>query len=347
MPRWFALVLGLLLFGAACGQGSGGTPDTGGTQGASVTLRLGYFTNLTHATALIGVKKGIFEGAAGPSVKFEYKTFNAGPQAVEALFADALDAAYVGPNPAINAFTQSNGQAIRIISGATSGGAFLVVKPGIDSAAELKGKKLATPQRGNTQDVALRAWLDSKDLRTDLSGGGDVSVFPQENAQTLETFRSGDIDGAWVPEPWASRMIVEAGGKVLVDERDLWPDGKYVTTHVIVRTEFREDHPEAVEALLRAQMEANDFLNSNSEEAKGVAGQALVELTGKGLARPVLDAAWKNLTFTNDPIASTLKRSASEAKKLDLLEKADIDGIYDLSILNKLLTAAGKPKVKA
>ena len=154
------------------------------------------------------------------------------------MFADAIDITFIGPNPAINAYAKSNGEAVRVISGSTSGGAFLVVRPDINTAQDLKGKKIATPSLGNTQDVALRAWLKSNGLATDTAGGGDVSVVPQENAQTLETFIAGTIDGAWVPEPWATRLIQDGGAKVLVDERDLWPDGKYVTTHLLVATKF-------------------------------------------------------------------------------------------------------------
>jgi NitT/TauT family transport system substrate-binding protein len=315
--------------------------------GEDVTLRLGYFPNLTHATALVGVSKGIFARDLGPKIHLEVKTFNAGPAAVEALFSDALDAAYIGPNPAINAFAKSKGEAIRIISGVTSGGAFLVVKPSINSAAGLKGRKVASPQLGNTQDVGLRNWLSSQGLKTDAQGGGDVSVVPQENAQTLDTFKTGTIDGAWVPEPWATRLILEGGGKVLVDERDLWPDGKYVTTHLIVRTAFLKQHPGAVEALLKGQIEANDYVNAHPVEAQSVVNDAIYNLTGKKLSGPVIANAWKSLAFTDDPIASSLRRSASAAESLGLLEKVDLKGIYDLSILNRLLKEQGKEEVSS
>lgn len=333
----------LLLVTGACGD-SGSQGNRGKAE--PLRLRLGYFPNLTHATALVGMEKGIYTRAVGPDVKIDFRQFNAGPQTVEAIFAGALDAAYMGPSPAINAFVQSQGEAIRVISGATSGGAFLVVKPDISGPQDLHGKKLASPQRGNTQDVALRAWLGSQGLKSDLSGGGDVSVLPQENAQTLETFLAGAIDGAWVPEPWASRMVIEAGAKVLVDERDLWPGRQYVTTHLVARTAFLEEHPEAVEGLLRGQIEANDFINANQEEARDLARSAVARITGKQLPKPVIDAAWANLTFTNDPVASTLRRSAIEAEKLGFLEDVDLEGIYDLSILNRLLSEAGKPEVK-
>jgi NitT/TauT family transport system substrate-binding protein len=189
---------------------------------APPVLRLGYFANVTHAPA-IWRRAGLPAEALGPGVKLELRTFNAGPEAVEAIFSDALDISYIGPNPAINAFAQSGGEAIRIVAGATSGGAALVVNPKISAPAQLKGTRLATPQRGNTQDVALRAWLAENGLASDLEGGGDVSILPQANAQTLETFRAGEIQGAWVPEPWATRLVLEGGGSVLVDERTLWP----------------------------------------------------------------------------------------------------------------------------
>ncbi|HJV09197.1 MAG TPA: ABC transporter substrate-binding protein, partial [Acidimicrobiales bacterium] len=246
----------------------------------------------------------------------------------------------------INAYAQSGGEAIRIISGATSGGASLVVKQGINSPADLKGKKLATPQRGGTQDVALRQWLKTNNLKADLEGGGEVSITPQENAQTLETFRGGQIDGAWVPEPWATRLVQEGGGKVLVDERTLWPGGKFVTTHLIVRTKFLKEHPDAVRRLIEGQIQANDLVNSNPAEGQRLVNQAITTITGRGIAPAVLEASWKNLEFTNDPIAPSLTASADHAREVGLLEKVDLKGIYDLSVLNKALAAANQPEVK-
>ena len=252
--RLLLALLALALLGAACGDDGGSaeaqTTDTETDAAEPVTLRLGYFPNISHATVLVGVEQGLFEEALGNNVTFETTTFNAGPEAIEALFADALDASYIGPNPAINAYAQSDGEAIRIVSGATSGGAFLVVRDGIDAPEDLAGTVLASPQLANTQDVALRAWLKEEGYETDESGGGDVSIRPQANADTLAAFQAGDIDGAWEPEPWATRLVQEGGGHVLVDERDLWPDGAYVTTHLIVRTEFLNDHPDVVKQLL-------------------------------------------------------------------------------------------------
>src|SRR2546423_2923814 len=259
-PSLLALVAGIALVAAACGSGGGSAATTTSAKERDpVTLKLGYFPNVTHASAIVGVEGSFFQKALGTD-KLKTSIFNAGPAATEALFSGAVDATYIGPNPSINAYSQSNGAAVRIISGATSGGAFLVVKPDINSANDLRGKKVATPQLGNTQDVALRTWLSGQGLKTDTNGGGDVSVTPQENSQTLQTFKQGVIAGAWVPEPWATRLVQQAGGKVLVDERDLWPGGEFGTTQLIVRTQFLKDHPDVVKELLEGQVQANDFI---------------------------------------------------------------------------------------
>lgn len=314
---------------------------------ATVTMRLGYFPNLTHATAIAGVEKGFFAEALGPD-KLKVSTFSAGPSAVEALFSGGLDASYLGPNPAINAFQRSKGTAIRIISGATSGGAFLVVKPGIADAAALRGRKVASPQLGGTQDVALRSWLGDNGLKTNASGGdNDVSIVPQENAQTLEAFKLGQIDGAWVPEPWATRLVQEGGGKVLVDEATLWPEGQFVTTHLIVRTEFLKDHPATVRRLLAGQIRATEFVNEEPAAAQTVVNAGIEKITGRRLKDEVIRAAWENLEFTNDPIPSSLPTSAEHAEAVGLLEQVDLDGIYDLKLLNEVLQEAGKERISS
>ncbi|MGH9023845.1 MAG: ABC transporter substrate-binding protein [Acidimicrobiia bacterium] len=348
------VVAGLLaLVTAACGSPSKsdsaakGSPGVDGVDAPAVELRLGYFPNVTHAAAVAGVEKGIFTEALGSDVTLKPATFNAGPAAIEALFSGALDATYIGPNPAINAFAKSDGRAIRIIAGATSGGAFLVVNPKITKASDLKGKKLATPQLGNTQDVALRAWLADQGFKTNLQGGGDVSVVPQENAQILEQFKSGAISGAWVPEPWATRLVQEGNGKVFVDERTLWPGGQFVTTHLIVRTEFLKEHPQAVEKLLIGHLKATEFVNREPAEAQTVVNAGIERITSKAIPQPVIAAAWNNLSFTFDPVASSLKKGAADAKTIGLLDAdTKLDGIYDLAMLNKLLAASGQAEVK-
>ncbi|HSH60451.1 MAG TPA: ABC transporter substrate-binding protein [Acidimicrobiales bacterium] len=337
--------LGALWLVAATACGAGDSAASSGGPEAPVTVRLGHFANVTHATAIVGVEKGIF-ALSLEADKLDVKTFNAGPAAVEALLSGGLDAAYIGPNPAINAFVKSDGKAVRIVSGATSGGAALVVKPTVTDPGGLRGKKVASPQLGGTQDVALRRWLAANGLKTTLLGGGEVSVVPQENAQTLETFKAGQIEGAWVPEPWASRLVQEGGGKVLVDERELWPDGRFVTTHLVVRTEFLKDHPAAVRRLLNGQVAANRFIAEQPDEAKLLVNQGITRITGKGLPTAVIDSAWKNLSFTNDPIAASLATSARHATEVRLLPKADLDGIYDLTLLNEVLPTANQPEVK-
>jgi len=309
-----------------------------------VTLRLGYFANLTHATAVAGIEKGIYAEALRPD-KLVLQSFNAGPAAVEALFANGIDAAYIGPNPAINAFSRSHGEAARIISGATSGGAFLVVKPTVNQPSDLKGRRIASPQLGGTQDVALRVWLDDHGLKPDSSGG--ASVVPQKNAQTLEAFKTGGIEGAWVPEPWATRLVQEAGGKVLLDERTLWPGGQFVTANLVVRPSFLTRHPATVKRLLEAQVAANAFVNESPDEAQRLANQGIERITGKKLSPRVITSAWKNLTFTNDPLTSALAKSATDAERVGLLKKVDLRGIYDLSILDEVLKATGRQPVPA
>jgi NitT/TauT family transport system substrate-binding protein len=299
-------------------------------------LRLGYFANVTHASAVYGVGSGVYAKALG-STKLKTQIFNAGPAAVEAIFGGSLDAAYLGPNPAINAFVKSRGEAVRIVAGATSGGASLVVAPGITSPAQLRGKIVADPQTGGTQDVALRTWLAGQGFKTDERGAGPVTIRAQENAQTLQEFQAGRIAGAWVPEPWASRLVLEGGGKVLVDEKSLWPEGKFVTTHLIVRTQFLREHPQTVEALLRGQVEADKQITADKSQAEQVVNAQLKQLTGKALKPATIDRAFSEITVTEDPLAATLKTSAAHGVATGLVKQADLAGIYDLTLLRQVL----------
>lgn len=320
--------------------------DDAGKDGGSgpVTLRLGYFPNLTHAQALVGVEKGIFEEKLGSNVKLEKKFFNAGPAAIEALFSGAIDATYIGPNPTINGYVKSKGQALRVIAGGASGGVALVVKPGINGVADLKGKKIATPQLGNTQDVALRFWLKQNGLSAPKEGNGDVKVIPQENSVTIETFGSGAIDGAWVPEPNVSRLV-GLGGKVLIDERDLWPDKKFVITNLIVSKKFLDAHPDVVKKLLEGHVAATDFVVNKPDEAQQAVSDHIGKLSGKPLDLKLIKTAWPAIEFINDPIASSLKTGVDHAVEVGLLQKPSLDGLYDLKLLNEVLKAQGKPEV--
>lgn len=313
--------------------------------GRGDVVRLGYFANITHGTALVGVHAGIFQAHLGQAVALRTTVFKSGGEVISALFSGAIDASYIGSTPAINGFAKSGGKALRIIAGATSGGAFLVVRPDV-VIDELRGKKLATPALGNTQDVALRAWLKDHQLSADDSGGGDVSILPQDNATTLTAFKAGEIDGAWVPEPWATRLVQEGGGKVLIDERDLWPQGRFVSTQLIVATAFLDAHPDLVKRLLAGHVATTDHINDHTVDAQRSANDEIEAITGKRLDNAVLDAAWRSLTFTVDPIAASLRRAATQTIAVGFLEPFDLAGIYRLEPLNEVLAAAGESTVR-
>ena len=321
------------------------TTGGGGGGGDPTTVRLGYFPNLTHAGAIIGVESGIYEDALGDNT-LETSTFSDGTEATEALLAGAIDATFIGPNPAINAFAQSNGEAVRVVAGATSGGAALVTTPDITAPEQLEGTTLSSPSLGNTQDVALRAYLADQGFETDEEGGGDVSIQPQENADTLRTFQSGEIDGAWVPEPWATRLVQEGGGEILVDERDLWPDGQFVTTHLLVRRDYLEENPEVIRSLLEGHVEATQLASDDPEQAQSLVNQGIEAITGEAIPEDVIATAYGNLEFTVDPIASSLRKSASDAEELGLLDPVELEGIYDLSLLNEVLAEAEQEPVE-
>ena len=307
---------------------------------SSVTkIRVGYFPNLTHSQALIGISRGDFAKALGPSIAIDAKQFNAGPSAIEALFAGQLDLTYIGPNPAITGYVRSKGAALRVVAGATSGGAGLVVRPeaGIRSAADLSGKRIASPQLANTQDIALRAYLVANGLRP-TEKGGTVQVIPTDNPSILDLFRRGDIDGAWVPEPWTSRLIVDGGGTLFLDERNLWPDGDFATAIVIVSKPFLDNHPDLVKAWLRAHVAVTEWELSHPDEAKALANEQIRLSTGKPLSSAVLDGAWSRQRVTYDPIGSSIAQSAKAAFAAGFLdEEPDLSNLVDLTLLNQVL----------
>ncbi|MYZ36736.1 aliphatic sulfonate ABC transporter substrate-binding protein [Streptomyces sp. MnatMP-M17] len=337
---------------ASCGYGSDSdkasdkaAPAATGKALSADTVKIGYFPNLTHATALVGIQEGLFQKELG-GTKVAPSTFNAGPSEIEALNAGSIDIGFIGPSPAINGYTQTGGKSLRIIGGSASGGVKLVVNPAkIKTLDDIKGKKIATPQLGNTQDVAFLNWISEKGWKVDAqSGKGDVSVVRTDNKITPDAYKAGSIDGAWVPEPTASKLVAE-GAKELLNESDLWPDKKFVITNIIVSQKFLGDHPDVVEAVLRASVKTNEWINANDAQAKASANEALKTLSGKALPPEVLDPAWESIEIINDPLAATLQAEADHAVKAGLLEKPDLAGIYDLRPLNKVLTAAGEPEV--
>lgn len=341
VPAFAAASLLALL--TACSTASGSPSDDATTDAAAAPtgtpadeLRLGYFANVTHSPALVGVANGTFEEALGDTV-LSVQVFNAGPSAIEALNAGAIDATFIGPNPAINGFIQSQGESLRIVSGSTSGGAQFVVQPDITGPEDLVGTTLASPQLGGTQDVALRTWLTENDLENSISGDGDVTITPTENAQTLQLFQDGQIQGAWVPEPWASRLVIDAGGTVLVDEKDLWENGEFLTTHLIVSADYLAEHPQTVEALIRGELAAIDWINSHPDEAPALVNEEIEAETGKPLSDAVLARAFENVTFTYDPLAGTLEQLLADGVTAGTTQDASLDGIYDLRLLNTVL----------
>ncbi|EMY35269.1 aliphatic sulfonates family ABC transporter periplasmic ligand-binding protein [Arthrobacter crystallopoietes BAB-32] len=349
---WLAVILAAAIAGtsaaafAASGNGSRTEAETAADAPAS-ELRLGYFGNVTHAPALAGVQNGFLAERlrAQGGTKLSTQVFNAGPAAIEALNAGAIDAAYLGPNPAINSFVQSGGESISVIAGATAGGAQLVAKPEIVSGTQLKDKVLATPQLGGTQDVALRAYLRSQGLSFGPDDG-DVTINPTENAQTLKLFQDGKLDGAWLPEPWASRLVLEAGAKVLVDEADLWDGtlagkpGQFSTTVLVVNREFAAAHPQAVDALLQGHVDAIGWLNdAPAGEQAAVVNAGLKEAAGAALPENVVTRALGNIEFTPDPLAGSYPKLLQDGVDAGLSKPADLTGLFDLAALNRILAA--------
>jgi NitT/TauT family transport system substrate-binding protein len=327
-------------------SGSPGTPAASGAAPAPVTLRLGFLVNITHAPALVGIQEGFFKKELGSSVTLQLTPFSSGTQESTALLAGQLDAAYVGPNPAIKAWQTSGGKLIKVISGAASGGAELVVKNSITSAAQLKGQSLATPSLGNTQDVALRYWLKQHGMTATATGGGDVSVKPvSPNSAAVLQFKSGQIGGGWEPAPYDIEMVQD-GGHALVNEASLWPGGQFVTTNLVVTQAFLAAHPSVVNGLLKGQIDANNFIHQHTADAEAAANAELASATGKGLKPSVLAASFVQITFTNDPVASSLAADAQHATAVGLLAPvSNINGLYDVGPLNTLLAAAGEPQV--
>lgn len=342
--RLGALALATTFLLSGCAATVSTEPAT--DRGPAAELRLGYFDNVTHAAALVGLTNGFFTAALGDTT-LSTQIFNAGPAAVEALSAGAIDAAYIGPSPAVNTFVQSGGQSAVIVAGAASGGAALVVRDGIDSAADLAGSILASPQLGNTQDIALRSWLGNEGYETNTTGGGDVTVAPTDNAQTLTLFQSGAIDGAWLPEPWVSRLVLEAGGHILVNEAELWPNGDFPTTVLLVRKAFLEEHPDTVRALLDGHVTAVDWLTQNPAEAGAVINEKLTSDTGKALADDVLDRALTEVQFNVDPLAVTFPVSLAEAVKAGTGKDGDLFGLFNVTLLNAVLAKRTEAPVSA
>lgn len=296
----------------------------------AVVVRLAHFPNITHAPALVGLSRGELQASVAPN-RTEVKVVNAGPEAMEALLANEIDIAFVGPSPAINTFIKSEGQALRVIAGACSGGASLVVAPGsgIGSLRDLTGKRVATPQLGNTQDISLRHFISREGL-SPFDKGGTVRIMPIKNPDILTQFKLGELDAAWVPEPWATRLVVEAGAKRLIDERDLWPNRSFPTTVIVVRTAFLNEHRELVDKIVRANAKVIEWMGAHPTDAKSIANLELKRLTGKELAAAVLDESWEHLDFMVDPQAQCFSSFLSAAVECGFIKNppASLEGLF-------------------
>jgi NitT/TauT family transport system substrate-binding protein len=309
-------------------------------------VRVGYFPNINHAQALIGQARRWFEPRLGTRV--EWKAFNAGPSAMEALLVGAIDLSYVGPNPAVNAYVRSQGAALRIVAGAASGGAALVVRrgAGIQAASDLQRKRIAAPELGNTQDVALRHWLTVQGLQP----GQSVKVLSMKNADIMTLFQRKELDAAWVPEPWVTRLLQEADGALLLDERDLWPEQKFPTAVLVVRSAFLREHRDTVKRWIEAHVELTEWIAAHPDEAKTLLNGVLAHVTGQPLPTHVLSEAFARLEITSDPVPTALLRAAHWARTLGYLptqksHPTDLNSLFELSLLNDILQQRGKAPI--
>jgi NitT/TauT family transport system substrate-binding protein len=288
-------------------------------------FRLGYFPNVTHGQALVGLDDGTLARALGG--RLEPRMFNAGPAAMEALLLGDLDATYVGPGPAVIAHLRSSGEGLRVVAGAVSGGAVLVVRDA-RSAADLAGKRVGSPQLGNTQDVALRTWLRAQGL-SDRGGRHGVEVTPLPNADLLSMFARGELAGAWVPEPWGARLVAEAGGRILVDERTLWEGGRFPTAVLVVSRRALERRPADVAALVRAHVELTRRWQRDPAGFGALANAAFGRRTGKPLPAAVLQDALSRLEPLEDPLAPELARMARDAQALGFAPRGEVAALVD------------------
>lgn len=314
---------------------------------AESPIRVGFFANMTHGQALIGKRRGEFEKKTGR--KIDWKIFNAGPSAMEAMLAGAIDIAYVGPNPAINAYFRSNGKSLRIVAGAASGGAGLVTRreAKIKTPQDLRNRKVASPEFGNTQDVALRSWLKS----LQLSPGRDVKVLPMKNPDILMMFQQKTIDAAWVPDPWFTRLLHEGGGELFLDERTLWKNGRFATAVVVVNAKFLAQNRDLVKRFLAAHVEVTESARREPAKALSDFNTEFAAITRKSIPEKELAEIFSHLQLTYDPITSSLVETAGRAARLEFLPPAAHDGrsvvqACDLRMLNEVLKERGLPAVK-
>jgi NitT/TauT family transport system substrate-binding protein len=294
-------------------------------------IRIAYFPNIGHAIPIVGMENGFFQNSLGDQVKIETRVFDSGPQAIESLFGNSIDLAYVGPGPAINGFLNSENHNVKILAGAASGGASFIVHPDseINSATDFAGKKIAAPQIGNTQDVSLRNYLSENGLRT-AEKGGSVIVYNIPNPDIYTLFVKGDIDGAWIPEPWATILVTELNGKRLFHEEDLWPNQEFASVLLIANANFVEKNPESITNLLKSHHETATWINQNPIETRIIFNNFLNSHLGQPLSDDIVDVALSNIVITADPLPDSVYSFAEKANALGYLGRNgyDLSGIF-------------------
>ena len=294
-------------------------------------IRIAYFPNIGHAIPIVGMENGFFQNSLGDQITIETRVFDSGPQAIESLFGNSIDLAYVGPGPAINGFLNSENHNVKILAGAASGGASFIVHPDseINFASDFAGKKIAAPQIGNTQDVSLRNYLSENGLRT-AEKGGSVIVYNIANPDIYTLFAKGDIDGAWIPEPWATILVTELNGKRLFHEEDLWPNQEFASVLLIANADFVEKNPESIIDLLKSHHETATWINQNPIETRIIFNNFLNSHLGQSLSDDIVDVALSNIVITADPLPDSVYSFAEKANALGYLGRNgyDLSGIF-------------------
>ena len=312
------------------------TENYGSDETNQSKIRVAFFPSIGHAVPIIGLENGTFENGIGQQIQIETKLFDSGPQVIESMFAGSIDIAYVGPGPVINGFLKSDGRDIKILAGAASGGASFIVKPNSDlnSIENFDGKRIASPQISNSQDVSLRHYLESNNLKP-IEKGGTVFVLNISNPDIYTLFAKGDIDGAWVPEPWATMLVQELDGVRLFNEEKLWPNGEFASVLLIARTNYIENNPEIIHNWIKSHEEAVSWINTNPDKSKSIFNDFLIDYMGKSLPSKIIDESFSNLIITSDPIKNSVLTFAERADTLGYLGRSgyNLDGIfYDVDL---------------
>ena len=300
-------------------------------------IRVAFFPSIGHIIPIVGLEEKIFEKGIGEEKQIETKLFDSGPQVIESIFSGSIDIAYVGPGPIINGFLKSDGKDIKILSGAASGGASFIIQPnsGLESLENFDGKRIASPQISNSQDVSLRHYLESHGFKS-VEKGGTVFVLNISNPDIYTLFAKGDIDGAWVPEPWATILVQELDGIRLFNEEKLWPNEEFASVLLIVRTEYLENNPETIQKWVESHEKTVTWINANPDKSKSLFSSFLIDYMGKSLPTKIIDESFSNITITSDPIKNSVIIFAERADSLGYLGRDgyNLDGIFYNAVLN-------------